>query len=98
GLDWEYALKDSIFSTLLLTLSLWAIFLVINSYPTKVGIVLYALVVSAFFSILSGYIEWQALRYFLGKDDEAYLQWLINTMPFRYLADFIICGWIGSCV
>ena len=81
-----------------MSLCIWGLYLVITSYPTKVGIVLYALIIATFFAILAGYVDGLVLRYISGRNDDEYIKWLDDTMPLRYLANWVICGWIGTAV
>lgn len=98
GLSWDSTLTDALTDTVILTLALWGAYLVVASYPTRVGIVVYALIVGAFMGVLSSYVEWQTLRVIEGKDDEKYMKWLFTSLPARYLFNLIICMWAATIV
>lgn len=98
GIGWDNALTDSISDTIILSFALWGTFLIVGSYPTRVGIVVYALIVGMFMGILSSYVEWYTLKIIEGRDDQIYMNWLFTSLPARYLFNCIICMWISTVV
>ncbi len=98
GLTWDNALTDSLVSISIMALGIWGIVLIVKAYPTRVGSGLYALFIGTFFALLISYIQWQVLRLSIGKDDALYLQWFTNTMPARYIINWMFCGWIATSV
>lgn len=95
-LQWDFSLIDSIISTFILATCVWGMLLAVNAYPTRVGSILYSLIIATFFSALAGYGTWQALRLTLGKNNDLYMHWLSITMFVRYISDWLICGWVAT--
>lgn len=96
GLPFDVALTDSIVNTGILSLSVWGMLLVVNAYPTRVGVIIYAILIGSFFALSAGYASWQAMRLSIGKDDRSYYMWLAKTMPIRYIINVLICGWLAT--
>lgn len=98
GIGGDHTINDAFTDTIILSLTLWGAYLVIWSYPTRVGIVVYALIIGTFMGVLSSYAEWQTLKLIDGKDDDLYMKWLFGTLPVRYLINIILCMWFSTIV
>ena len=94
-LSWEHTLKDSLYNTAIITLAMWGIILLIKRYPTRVGIITYALVIGVALGALISYANWQVLKWWL-DDDKAYITWLNNTLPIRLLLNCIVLCWVAT--
>src|SRR6185312_12275858 len=71
-------IRDSVLSTVLLSLSAWCIYILIDAYPTRVAILLYAIIVGALLCGINMLGDVQILRWWLGAKSPAYNQWLIQ--------------------
>lgn len=89
-------IRDSVLSTVLLSLSAWCIYILIDAYPTRVAILLYAIIVGALLCGINMLGDVQILRWWLGAKSPAYNQWLIQTLYTRVFIYFIICEWIAT--
>ena len=96
GLPFDIAVTDSLVNTGILVASVWGMLLVVTAYPTRVGVIIYAILIGGFFALVAGYVSWQILRLMLGRDSIEYMHWLVNTMPIRYIANLLICGWLAT--
>lgn len=96
GLGLNIALADSIVNIGILSLSIWGMLLVVNSYPTRVGVTLYALLAGTFFAISAGFVTWVILKLIFKDPLHHYQDWLAYSMPVRYFSNWLICGWIAT--
>ncbi|MBL7684343.1 MAG: histidine kinase [Flavipsychrobacter sp.] len=96
GLGLNIALIDSSVNMAILSIAIWGMLLVVNAYPTRVGVTLYALLIGSFFAVASGFSTWIVLRLLFKKQDHFYTDWLAYSMPVRYFANWLICGWIAT--
>jgi len=96
GLGLNVALTDSSVNMGILALAIWGMLLVVNSYPTRVGVTLYALLAGTFFAIAAGFISWVILRMIFKDPIHHYVDWLAYSMPVRYFSNWLICGWIAT--
>lgn len=96
GQDLALIIRDSILSTVLLSLSAWCINILIEAYPTRVAILLYAIIIGAVLCAINMLGDIQILRWWLGAKSAAYNNWLIETLYTRILIYFIICEWIAT--
>ncbi len=96
GLGLNIALADSIVNIGILSLSIWGMLLVVNSYPTRVGVTLYALLAGTFFAISAGFVTWVILKLIFKDPLHHYQDWLAYSMPVRYFSNWLICGWIST--
>lgn len=96
GLSNEIAIVDAISSTLLLALAVWPILLILNTYPTRVGIVLYAMAVATLFSFIACFGNILFLKWFEGREEPYYRQWLEATATVRYIYFWVVGGWVAT--
>jgi len=98
-LKWEYVIKDTTLNTIFLCAAVWLIYMIVEAYPTPVAIILYAIIVSTFFSITIATTEWQILKWWLTKsDDNYYTTWALHTLPLRVFINWLLFGWIATYV
>lgn len=96
GLPVSQALLDSGLTTLIISLLVWNMLLALNIYPTRAGFIIYALLLSTAFSALATYLDWVALRELVGRNQPEYIEWLLDSMPFRFFTSWLIFGWIAT--
>ncbi len=96
GLGLNVALIDSSVNMGILSLAIWGMLLVVNAYPTRVGVTLYALLIGTFFAIAGGFTTWMILKLIFKNPVHHYLDWLAYSMPIRYFSNWLICGWIAT--
>lgn len=96
GLGLNVALIDSSVNMGILALAIWGMLLVVNAYPTRVGVTLYALLIGTFFAIAGGFTTWMILKLIFKNPVHHYLDWLAYSMPIRYFSNWLICGWIAT--
>lgn len=96
GLGFNIALTDASVNIGILSLAVWGMLLVVNSYPTRVGVTLYALLAGTFFAIAAGFITWVILKLIFKDPIHHYQDWLAYSMPVRYFSNWLICGWIAT--
>ena len=93
----DITIYDSVFSTVILTLSIWGIILLVRAYPTIVAITVYALFVALFVSSVTVFAQYEALKLWLHEPAyDQYRNWLSRTLPVRFLAIWIFCTWVGT--
>ncbi len=96
GLPVSQTFFDSGLTTLIIGLLVWNMLLALSVYPTRAGFIIYALILSTGFSALATYLDWVALREILGRKEPAYLEWLLDSMPYRFFTSWLIFGWIAT--
>ncbi|RYD57154.1 MAG: sensor histidine kinase [Sphingobacteriales bacterium] len=96
GRAWDISYTDGIVSTAILALAIWGVLLLINAFPTRVGIIVYALIVAAVLSMAVTYTQWWVFRLSLGKDDPQHLTWLTFSTPFRFIFNWLVCTWTAT--
>lgn len=92
----ELAVKDNLLSISIFFLTIWCIFLVVRSYPTPVAIILYAIIIAVFFSMVSCVLDFELLRLWLSPKNPAYDVWLVQTLPLRITIYCIIYAWTAT--
>jgi sensor histidine kinase YesM len=95
GFSWVLALTDAIPSTLMLVLTVWPLTIVLNNYPTKVGIVLYAILAAVIFSSISCFATLVFLKWY-GKEETLYSNWVEQTALIRYVWFGVISAWVAT--
>lgn len=95
--SWDLALYDSIFGTLILSLSIWGIILLVRAYPTNVAVTVYALFVALFVSSVTVFAQYESLKWWLSDDNYMqYRSWLQDTLPVRFLVNWIFSTWVAT--
>lgn len=96
ALSWTMALEDGALSLGIASLALWCVMLIVNSYPTRVGVTLYAIVIASAISFLTTYISIKSLNFLFDKDDADYHRFLHGTNTIRYIITWLIFTWGGT--
>ena len=92
-INMNLAVKDMVVNTSLLVVSLWSVYLIIGSYPTRVAIKLYAASIAIFFTVIAVFFSWEILKIWLGAKEPAYYAWLNHTLPLRFIIELLLnCG------
>ncbi len=98
GLSYELAITDAVTSTAMIALAVWPMLLILNTYPTRVGIVLYALAVATLFSFVACFGTILFLKWFEGRDQLYYREWVDATAIIRYIYFWVAGGWVATVV
>lgn len=93
--NWDTALTDGAFSAVIMMLSVWGTILIINAYPTKVGLSLYALLIATGLSILTVFADQVVLRWWF-SEDKAYTEWLSGTISIRFIITWLASAWLAT--
>ncbi len=94
----EFALTDSAISLVLVPTAIWLVTLIINNYPTKVGILLYSIIIATIISLVTEYLNEFIIRLIVGPKDEELLCFLSNSMPIRYIVIWLLCAWTATYI
>jgi two-component system, LytTR family, sensor kinase len=95
--NWDIAVADGLISTIILSGSVWGIIILIRAYPTTAAITLYALFVALFISGMTVLAQYEAIRWWIDIPAErVYVNWLLHTLPIRFLAVWIFSTWIAT--
>lgn len=95
GADWTIAITEAVSGSLLLIGAAWAGIRAVSSYPTKAGLILYALITG----IAAGCVAWALQQTFLKwwfYEQPSYIAWLKETKPVRLAVAILAAGWIVS--
>lgn len=92
----EFALIDSLISLILVPLTIWTVTIVINNYPTKVGILLYSIIIATVLSFIAEYLNEFIIRFIVAPTDQNLLSFLSYSMPIRYIVIWLLCAWTAT--
>lgn len=92
-MDVNHILVDAVADAGILTLTTWAGTLWVKSYPTKVGILVYALLIGATCGFVSWCLDKLVLKWWF-MEDHSYLNWLQSTRIIRLLVSVLINSWL----
>lgn len=95
GFGWDNTLKDGILNTAVLTLGIWGVVLIVNAYPTRVGIIAYSLIIATLISVIITLSDKQLLKWWLDTDPK-YLTYQDESIYIQLITNWIILGWVGS--
>lgn len=95
-MDFQIAAQDAISSTAILGLAVWGLLLVLRAYPTSAGIYLYALAASLIVSAIAVYLQYELLKWWSSPANPHYVEWLYDTLPFRFMFVLLFNNWISS--
>lgn len=98
GFSWNISIEDAVCNMLVMGLAVWSIVLLIRAYPTKVTLFTYAVLVALALTFVSTFTEAKLLEWLVKKEvgSTAYLTWLHNTMPVRYVIIWIFYTWMAT--
>lgn len=95
GFSWDLTLKDGLTNTAVLTLAIWGVILIVNAYPTRVGIIAYSLIIATLISTIVTLSDKQLLKWWLDTDPK-YLEYQDGSVYIQLITNWIILGWVGS--
>lgn len=93
---WDVAINDGLISAFILSLSAWAIALIVRRYPTTAAITIYALFVALLMSGLTVSAEYIVLKWTIGDNNPHYVYWLRSTFPGRFLVISVFSIWVAT--
>ena len=97
GFSWMVAESDGVVGASFLFLSMWSIALLIRSYPTKVTIVAYAMVLAAAAAVVSVYGSSAVLLWWLKEQRNLqYNAWLHNSLQIRLFFYWLFYSWVAT--
>ncbi len=94
--DWVLSIKDAVASCVILGLSSWGIILLIRAYPTSAAITVYGLFMALVVSGVTAGAEFEALKWYIGVDNEPYKTWLKDTLVVRFLFIWLFNSWVST--
>lgn len=93
--DWTIALTDGIVSGALLTAAVWTGMVSLGSYPTRVGMLVYSILIGVAAGISAWYFDKILLRWWF-EEDLVYQQFFSNSQPARLVIALLTSCWIIS--
>lgn len=94
--EWSLSLQDGIISTAILSGGVWGILLLIRAYPTTAAITLYALFAALLMAGVVTLVEYETLRWTVNSLNNTYTDWLVHTLPIRFLIIWIFNIWVAT--
>jgi two-component system LytT family sensor kinase len=91
----ELLLTDLLASLVLLGLTAWGLLQVIRIYPTRVGMLAYALLLALLFSAAFTLADMYLLKW-MGPDDGPYPSWLMTSVCLRFVIAMLSLGWVAT--
>ena len=88
-------ITDGAATGLFYVLSLWGMQLLINAYPTRVGMLLYTTIAATLLGLLTTAIGTLVLEWWLLSDNTLYRMQISATMPVRYTIGVMLHMGIG---
>jgi len=92
-IDLNHLVVDAVADAGMLTLTTWAGTLWVRSYPTKAGILVYALLIGTTCGFVSWCLDKLILKWWF-MEDSAYLIWLQSTRIIRLLVAVLVNSWL----
>lgn len=86
-------------ATVTLVLAVWGLLVILHSYPTRVGIITYAVVLATVFSTVVSFTDIAVFRWLLSRDaDLGTTRFPIseNVLPLYIVINWIICTWMAT--
>jgi two-component system LytT family sensor kinase len=85
----------AILPTAILTIAAWGMLLLINGYPTRVGLVLYSFFIGTLFSVLVSYADIVLLRS-LANGHPEFIRFISGSAVIHYIITWLVCCWIAT--
>jgi two-component system LytT family sensor kinase len=96
AMPYELAWKEATISVLQMTAAIWIATLSVKAYPTRVGLLVYAICIGLLAGAITWHANYQLLKWLLGRFHPDYMNWLIASRPWRFLIFLLLGGWITS--
>lgn len=98
GFSWALSVYDAVSTMVVISGSIWSILLLVRSYPTKVTLYTYALLISLLAAVIATFADLQIIDLIVRaqKDSGPYLLWLKNSMPIRFLLIWVLFAWLAT--
>ncbi len=97
GFTWPIAVADTLATSVVMALSVWSIILLVKSYPTKVTVYSYAMLIAIVLAVGSTYSIFYGLKWwFKGVECSPYLIWLQATLPVRLALIGLFYCWMAT--
>lgn len=79
------------------TLAVWALLIIINAYPTRVGILTYALIIASVLSLAVTFTD-NVLLKLIDSENEAFANFVQQSLIVHLVATWLITCWIASII
>ncbi len=93
GLSWYLAANDGVTSSILLMVASFTGIRTVNSYPTKLGLFFYALVIGLLCAYATWFVNETVLKWWLWYDKD-YVAWFHQTKYVRLFIFLLTSGWM----
>jgi sensor histidine kinase YesM len=101
-LFYKYAASDistALLSGLLVTTTqsaaAWGLFIIISSYPTRVGIIPYAIFLATIFAAVVYFADTSFLKWF-GSDEPGYVEFISWSGLIHFIVSWVVCNWVAT--
>lgn len=103
GFSWSISISDCLVTLSLVGLCLWTIMLLVRTYPTKVTLVTYSLVIAFLLSLVTVFFGRLLLKWWVSGTNDPdyvgwayYVAWLNSTLLVRFLLVWLLCSWTST--
>jgi sensor histidine kinase YesM len=79
------------------TLAVWALLIIVNAYPTRVGILTYALIIASVLSVAVTFTD-NALLKLLDSDHSQFSVFVKTNLPVHLASTWLITCWVATIV
>lgn len=98
GFTWLLSVTDIISFTAVMAACVWVLLLLVKSYPTKVTLYSYSLLIAFGFAIASVFSHWQIIKFALNNNtnNAYYLNWFKSSLTIRYIVVVLFYSWMAT--
>jgi hypothetical protein len=93
--DISTALLSGLFVTTTQSAAAWGLFIVISSYPTRVGIIPYAIFLATIFAAIVYFTDTSFLKWF-GSDEPGYVEFISWSGLIHFIVSWVVCNWVAT--
>lgn len=106
GFPFYFAVTDATVTTIVLCLCIWSMILLIKSYPTKVSIYTYAVIIALSMTGMAIFSFWQSAKWIISYLPIPILEinkliliaWLKSTLFFRFIIIWPFFSWLATTI
>lgn len=106
GFPLYFAATDAVVTTLVLSLCIWSMVLFIKSYPTKVSIYTYAVIIALSMAGMAIFTSWQSTKWIVSYlpipifdvHKISLIAWLKSTLLFRFIIIWPFFSWFATTI
>ena len=93
--DISTATLSGLFVTVTQSAAAWGLYIIISSYPTRVGIIPYAIFLASIFAAIVYFADTSFLKWF-GSDEPGYVEFISWSGLIHFIVTWVVCNWVAT--